>query len=719
MRYNNTTIVRTLLLSILLLTLFAATAAARPISADDTKYDYDETARVARVSLLTGDVSLRRAGSNKWERATLNFPLVEGDRLATGAGSRVEIQIDARNFVRLGEYATLDVITLRTEGVALSLPEGTATLRLARFEHDKEYFEIDAPKTTIAAERTGLFRLDVAQNGNVRVTVRAGARARIYSDTSGFTLRDGRTAELAYDNAGEGDWEFSAARDGDNWDTWVNDRERYLAARLRYDDRGRYYDQDIWGAEELSSYGDWVFAPDYGYVWRPHVTVINHYNNWAPYRYGHWTWCPRYGWTWVGDEAWGWAPYHYGRWVNYNNYWCWAPRGYDHYQHRSWWRPALVAFVFINNNSNIAWYPLSYHQPDPHARYYRQPDRLTPLRADQIAGLQRINPIYQRAVTSLPAREFGTDRARAQPADNDLARNALNANPVRGRLPVRPVDDNANNGNTRPGRPALTERPPLGAAAKTERGDPTLRIPERLTGAGKRLPGVPLDDELQRGRIFNNRAPRVVAPDPNSGTDTSRDERNTGAVARPARPARIANPDPNGDNGTPNTTRPNRPIRNADENERPREPTINDRLERKRTVEQPPEQNDNSVRPQPDARRERPRIERPDPSEERQASPAPRVERPEPKLERAPRYERPEPREERAPPPREERSQPREERQQPREERQSAPPPPREERSAPPPQREERSVPPPREEKHVEPARERDTPSKERPPQSR
>jgi hypothetical protein len=125
--------------------------------------------------MLRGDVSLRRAGSGKWEKASLNFPLVEGDRLATGPGARLEIQIDARNFVRLGEYATLDIVTLRDEGVALSLPEGTATLRLARFDHGREYFEIDAPKTTLAAEGKGSYRLDVTANGNVRAT---GARRR-------------------------------------------------------------------------------------------------------------------------------------------------------------------------------------------------------------------------------------------------------------------------------------------------------------------------------------------------------------------------------------------------------------------------------------------------------------------------------------------------------------------------------------------------------------
>src|SRR5207237_7251159 len=133
MRYN---IARILFRSTLLLTLAAVTAAARPASDEDDHYDYDETARVARISLVGGDVSLRRAGSNKRERAALNFPLVEGDRIATGAGARVEIQIDARNFIRLGEYTTLDVVTLRPEGIALSLPTGTATLRLARFEHE-------------------------------------------------------------------------------------------------------------------------------------------------------------------------------------------------------------------------------------------------------------------------------------------------------------------------------------------------------------------------------------------------------------------------------------------------------------------------------------------------------------------------------------------------------------------------------------------------------
>ena len=297
---------------------------------EDKDYDeYEENARVARVSLIQGDVQLRRSGSDTWERARLNVPLVEGDVLATtGQDARLEVQIDARNFLRLGGDSSLRVVTLREEGVALSLSEGTATLRLARFDRDKEYFEIDAPGTTFAAEKKGVYRLDVSRDGRVRLTVRNGGQARIYSETSGFTLRDGRSAELIAGGTEAGDWALSQAASFDLWDTWVDERERYLAERLRYEGRERYYDSDVWGAEELDAYGEWVYSDEYGWVWRPHRSAINNYPDWAPYRYGHWTWVPPYGWTWVGDEPWGWAPYHYGRWVFYNNTWCWTSRAY-------------------------------------------------------------------------------------------------------------------------------------------------------------------------------------------------------------------------------------------------------------------------------------------------------------------------------------------------------------------------------------------------------
>ena len=131
----------------------------------------------------------------------------------------------------------------------------------------------------MAAEKRGLYRIDVPGDGRVRLSVRDGGSARIYSDTSGFALRDGRTAELVVAGDNSGDWEFIANVAPDAMDQWVSDRERYLVQRLRYDTQ--YYDEYVWGAEDLDAYGDWSYAPEYGWVWRPHTTVINVYQDWA------------------------------------------------------------------------------------------------------------------------------------------------------------------------------------------------------------------------------------------------------------------------------------------------------------------------------------------------------------------------------------------------------------------------------------------------------
>ncbi|MEP6741977.1 MAG: DUF6600 domain-containing protein, partial [bacterium] len=307
----------------LFLTLLTINLTVRAADDDDAD-EYDVKARVVRINFTNGEVKLKRSGNTEEESPHVNFPLVEGDVLSTDRDGRVEIQIDARNFVRLGGDSVLKITTLRDEGVALSLSQGTASVRLAKFNNDQQYFEIDAPKTTLAAEKEGLYRVDVSRDGRVRLTARSGGRARIYSETSGFVLRDGRTAELIYDGPEAGDWEFTTAIAADSWDTWVDDRERFLAARMHYDTQ--YYDNYLWGAEDLDAYGTWNYADDYGWIWRPNASIVNNYDNWAPYRFGNWSYCPPYGWTWVGNEPWGWAPYHYGRWVYYNNYWAWCPR---------------------------------------------------------------------------------------------------------------------------------------------------------------------------------------------------------------------------------------------------------------------------------------------------------------------------------------------------------------------------------------------------------
>ncbi len=185
-----------LLLLLTFLSLTITARAARVDDDDDQPDDYDVKARVVRISMISGEANLKRDGIKDWELVQLNYPLVEGDTVATGKDSRIEVQFDSRNFVRLSENTVLRIVTLRDEGTALSVVEGTVIVRLAKFDRDKRFFEVDAPRSTLAAEKAGHYRIDVPREGRVRLTVRDGGSARIYSDTSGFSLRDGRSAEL-------------------------------------------------------------------------------------------------------------------------------------------------------------------------------------------------------------------------------------------------------------------------------------------------------------------------------------------------------------------------------------------------------------------------------------------------------------------------------------------------------------------------------------------
>jgi FecR protein len=502
----------------LLLILFSITVTARAAD-DDEPDEYDVKARVVRISLIDGEVNLKRNGNQDWERIRLNYPLVEGDTVATDKDSRLEIQFEARNFVRLSANSVLRIVTLRDEGIALSVLEGTATLRLAKFDRSREYFEIDAPKTTVAAEKTGLYRIDVPREGRVRLTVRDGGSARIYSDTSGFALREGRSAELVVTGDNAGDWEFLAAVPDDAVDDWVNERERYLAQRSRYD--VKYYDEYIWGAEDLEAYGDWGYTNDFGWIWRPRATAIA---DWAPYRFGHWTWVSPYGWTWVGYEPWGWAPYHYGRWVFHDNYWAWVPRSkFD--RNRSWWRPALVAFVLnISFGNDVCWYPLSYYQRDPHSRHYRHDDRRPGYGGSGGGGGGRNERRYDqdkiwRGVTRVPRRDFGDPDRRGRAVDDErIARRVVDSAPQNGDLPRFTRTVPGGDGVQNAGRPG--------------RRIPVVQIPERPTGATERAPGVALDEELRRSRVFRGREPRPVEP-PETTTTPVTEAQPTGAVVRP------------------------------------------------------------------------------------------------------------------------------------------------------------------------------------------
>lgn len=556
-----------------MLTFFRAALAALLLTAMPSlivaAYDDVEpevSARVARISFMRGEVKVRRNGEEEWETATLNLPLVEGDELTTGSDSRAEVQFAANTHLRVDRDAYIQIKQLSDQGVAVSVSAGSVAARLRKFDGEAEFFEIDAPGTTVSVQKEGAYRVDAGEPGGqeVRVAVTKGGEARIYSISSGFQLRSGRAGTVVIEGDRAGEWEMAdAARFDDEFDHWVGERDELIAKRLASASYGSYYDQDIYGAEELNDNGAWEYTRDYGYIWRPHAWAISAYQNWSPYRYGSWRWLSPFGWTWVNDEPWGWATYHHGRWIWYRNRWVWTPYGY-YRTNRSWWYPALVVIRIVDRN--ICWYPLGYRNryhsynngyhdwvgnrdrrrpprgddqtprgDRPPATQPRPPREREPIEvlpgADTISVKKPDSIMVEPAipvtgVVSVSAENFGVTRRSASTAPADVARAALRRAAAGDATSIELPDPRST--RARPNREFTAQPPQVVSKA----------VGPTRTGAGERRRDVPLDRELMRARILGDRPPVTLTPQRPIEQGGRELPRRTGLVGRPTPPKR-------------------------------------------------------------------------------------------------------------------------------------------------------------------------------------
>jgi hypothetical protein len=313
----------------------------------------DQARGVARVSVLAGDVSIQRGDSGDQLTATLNAPLVTQDRLTTGPGARAEVQFDFANMVRLGANTEIRLAELQYQRYQVNIPVGLVTFRV--WQNSESEVDLNTPVASIRPMRLGEYRIQVLEDGSTEVTVREG-EVDIFTPEGSRRLGNGRSLTIRKEVNGQTSFLSGAPAPVDSWDQWNRSRDRELAAsRSR-----QYLPPGVYGAEQLDAYGDWIYAPPYGNVWRPRVA-----GGWAPYRLGRWTWLDWYGWSWVSYDPWGWAPYHYGRWFWHANSWCWWPGAVGA---RHFWSPALVSFVGFGRGfgvsvgfgwSNVGWVPLA------------------------------------------------------------------------------------------------------------------------------------------------------------------------------------------------------------------------------------------------------------------------------------------------------------------------------------------------------------------------
>ena len=323
---------------------------ARAQDADDLKRG------VARISLMEGEVSVRRGDSAEWVAGVINAPLLTADYIATGANSRGEVEFDAANILRIGGNAEIHLAQLEAGRYQLEIARGTVTYRVLR--PSTASVELNTPSVSVRPVKEGTYRISVNEAGESEITSRSGD-VEVFTPKGSQWVYTGQTM-MARGSAADPEFQMVSAIAVDDWDRWNDSRDRAL---LQSSNSYQYVPQGVYGAEDLDTSGTWAYDAPYGYVWRP--TVVS--AGWAPYRNGRWVWVNWYGWTWVSYDTWGWAPYHYGRWFfDVRLGWAWYPgvMGVRHY-----WSPALVGFFGYGGGigvgfgfGNIGWVPLAPYE---------------------------------------------------------------------------------------------------------------------------------------------------------------------------------------------------------------------------------------------------------------------------------------------------------------------------------------------------------------------
>jgi len=284
--------------------------------------------------------------------ARVNMPVLSGDSLVTGVGSRAEAVLADGNVVRVDGDAELRFERMAHTYEAdddrdlLFLAHGTAAVEVRDVATRDHELRFDTDDATIVAASRGLFRVDAGRRGTEvyvlsgRVEVRGrGGRALV------------RGGEYAY-VSGESEVEVDvSAGPRDRFALFVDERRDRtdLGETTRYVSSDFSYDYDT---ASFDDYGSWSYVAQVGAnCWRPRVPA-----GWTPYSLGYWRFTPA-GMTWVSAEPWGWLPYHYGTWV-YDALlgWLWVP-GAEY----------SPAWVYWNYTAEwVGWCPIGYY-----ATYYR------------------------------------------------------------------------------------------------------------------------------------------------------------------------------------------------------------------------------------------------------------------------------------------------------------------------------------------------------------
>jgi len=234
---------------------------------------YTISAKAGGVNFIEGDVTVARKGGRS-EILLRRDQLHVGDRVLTGANGKAEILLNPGSYIRVGPNSSFQFLTTSLDDLKISVETGTAMFEV--FAANEFKVVVGTPAGSVALIETGVYRVDVSQNGLATIAVLDG-KAQL-ADTKLTVIKKGWSGTIGSTTAAV--TKFDRDKRGELVD-WSKARSKDLAkltsSLQEHDVRDSLISSFHMGRWSMfDSFGLWVFSPrlmshfflPFGYGWR-------------------------------------------------------------------------------------------------------------------------------------------------------------------------------------------------------------------------------------------------------------------------------------------------------------------------------------------------------------------------------------------------------------------------------------------------------------------
>jgi len=307
--------------------------------------------RIVRLSYVDGQVQMEHADQGL-DRAILNTPIVEGTRIVTRNDGLAEVEFEDQSALRLAENSEVKFrqLTMNDAGVKVNEIEVVRGVVFfdVRSKSDDVYRAV-AGGTTFLVRRDTVARISAAPD-ELRVAVLKGD-VQLQNQPQLVSVK--KNESLTLDPNQPSDYKIMHGTEALPVDAWNKEREAYDTAYAH--NAGYGGPKTGYGLQDLNYYGNYFYAPGYGYAWQPYGFASSMVG-WSPYSNGAWGFVPGIGYSWASAYPWGWLPYHYGSWAFLGGGvgWAWIPGSYP-----GQWYANNFQSIPVVVNAPAGWQPAS------------------------------------------------------------------------------------------------------------------------------------------------------------------------------------------------------------------------------------------------------------------------------------------------------------------------------------------------------------------------